>query len=223
MSISSLVLRLRVPRRWWNCKEYIVYFQPLVSPPPGAGVQDGPVRFRLAAPHDIPRMSRYLGTWASWCRGGTPVDDPAEVLAEQFVGQDITVIGTADRPAGELVYLAWYSHDDFGLTLLGDAARRGREVTIRRAWVPPDRRRSGVALSGWRFAQAELIRRGVQGIWSFVRIENTASQGLHRKLGIEQRGRARILTRLGRRYGAIRLDPDDRWRTMRIPQAVTHL
>ena len=223
-SPSRLLSKVRrFARRRWNCKEYVLYFKPLSEANPNADRQDGPLLFRVATPQDIAWMSRYLGAWASWCRGGEPAASAEPLLREQFAENDITIVGAESRPGGAPVYVADLCRDEFGLRLLADAFNSGSEVSIRRVWVAPSHRRQGVASRGETFAAAEAARRGLRGIWSFVRIDNKASQAMHRKLGYVDRGRGRILTRLGRRYAAVRLDPADNWRKQRVDYCVSHL
>lgn len=209
--------------RWWNCREYVVYYKSLAGAGRPAEVADDRVRFFVAQPSDIPWMSPHLGAWASWCRGGKETPGAEPVLREQFVGDDFTIAGAENKPGGALVFVLHVSHDDFSLALLGDAFVPSREVTLRRGWVSPDHRRQGVATGGLLFAEAEAARRGLTGIWNYVETRNAASRAMHLKCGYEDRGRARWLTRFGLRYASIRLDPAEKWQTRRIPRAMTGL
>jgi len=210
-------------RRRWNTKEYVAYFKSLVDAPPDTAGKDGEFLFRVATAEDIAWMSEHLGTWASWCRGGAPVANVDEVVREQFAEQDITVVGAENRPDGALVYVVWLCRNDFVFTLLPNDMTAGSKMSVRRVWVPPDRRGKGIATDGQLFAEAAATARGLKGFWSFIQTENSGSLALHQKLGYEERGRACIRTRLKRRYAGVRFEPAEDWRMVRIPYSMSHL
>jgi GNAT superfamily N-acetyltransferase len=210
-------------RRRWNTKEYVTYFKSLVDPPSDSAWQNDEFLFRIATVEDVPWMSEHLHAWASWCRGGAPVANIDEVVREQFGQRDITVVGAENRPDGALVYVVWLCHDDFAFTLLPDDATAESHMAVRRVWVPPDYRGKGLATGGQVFAEGAATARGLKGLWSFVRTDNPGSLALHQALGYEDRGRARIVTQLKRRYAGIRLDPAADWPMKRIPYSISHL
>ena len=121
----------------WNRKEYVVYLKTLEEI--DSISDDLDVMFRLASTVDIPWMSD----------NSTHMGDAAEqLLRQQFLHtRDLTVIGVSKDQSHTLVFSAWLSFEDFGLTLLGDHARSG-DVSIRRIWVPPTHRRKGLASRG---------------------------------------------------------------------------
>jgi ribosomal protein S18 acetylase RimI-like enzyme len=210
-------------RHRWNSKEYIVYHKSLEGLERQADDLEGRFRFFVATLDDIAWMTPYLGAWARWSIGGREVSSAEPVLREQFDGEDFTVAGAENRPDGALVFILHLSRDDFSLRFLGDAFNPESDVSVRRGWVSPDHRRQGIANAGVRFAEAECARRGLKNVWNFVETRNTASQGMHDKLGYADRGRARIITRPWGRCAGLRLDPATRWRTRRIPFAISHL
>ena len=221
---SSLLRKVRgYARRRWNTKEYVVIFKTPADPESLADQGDEGFRFRVATPEDIPWMTRYLGAWATWCQGGQPVSSAEPMLRKQMADRDIIIVGQENRQDGALVFITYLCHDDFSLRLLDSAFIPGSEVSIRGSWVPPAYRRKGLASRGEMFAEAEAARGGLKGIWGYVQTDNAVSLAMHRKLGYEHRGRARIRTRLKRRYAGIRLDPGADWRMERNPYAISHL
>jgi ribosomal protein S18 acetylase RimI-like enzyme len=178
---------------WYTKKNVIFRLSPAAAD--GEPTFDD-VRFRLARPDDCAWIVERMGH----------LGDKAERLtAEQFDEGALTVLGVPADDPDKLAFTVWATPNDVGLSLLGGAASEG-DLSFRRAWVPPERRRRGFAHKGMSYGACAAAARGAKTIWSFVGVENIASVRMHEKLGYERFGRLDLITRFGRRWARLRRD-----------------
>ena len=136
---SALADRMRTAfrrrlSRLWHSEYWIALCLDVGGYDPPADGPDG-VTFRQAHASELDSladMARHMGPGAR------------SILAQQFVcPRDITLIGT-NTETGGLVFHVWLSNEDVGLKVLGDWTSRPA-VSLRRAWVDPSRRGTGIA------------------------------------------------------------------------------
>jgi len=107
-------------------------------------------------------------------------DNAEQIISPQFNEADITAIGMTEDNQAELVFSVWISHEDYFLSLL-DTYVGEADASLRRVWVRPVRRRSGLATMGLSFAEYAAKEVGIPRLWSLIVHDNMASRRLHEK------------------------------------------
>jgi len=204
-------LRRRVSRSVWNCQKYVVYRKDLVKVDRASHLNG--VEFRLATDEDIPWICAQMDHLKEHADG---------IVRAQFLGSDLTVIGVTAGNPPELVFSVWLSREDFGLKLLGDLVGK-HHLSVRRVWVRPTRRRSGLAAQGFISTEQLAMGVGISHLWSFVTEDNIASRGLHEKMGYEDVGRIRSIKRFRRRYVKCRTMGQRRWKVQALPEGMVRI
>lgn len=202
---------LRAVHSLWSRKKYIVYRKDICT-------ADHPsllpgVRFRLAGIHDL-----------SWmCDQRDDLGDKAEpILRQQFIGKDMTAIGVKEGNQPELIFSTWISHEDYCLILLDDYIGNG-DASLRRVWVRPTQRRTGLAKQGFSFVEYAAKEAGIPRLWSFALQDNVASINLHEKMGYRVCGHIHLIKRLQKRYVKIFTVWQRRCSVRMLPEGVVRL
>jgi hypothetical protein len=201
----------RVSNSVYNAKTYGVYVVNLDEPTSQA--LESPWAFREASPNDI--------EWI--CKGLEHLGERGpSLISQQFDHGDITVVGTPRSELETLSYIAWLSHEDFGLSLLGNQVNTN-DVSIRRVWVPPQFRRQGIGTLGQRFSEQCALSGGSKHIWSFVLVENVASSRMHESMGYRLHSHVTLAKYGNRRYAKVSNSDGTLFQHIRISSDVTKL
>jgi RimJ/RimL family protein N-acetyltransferase len=126
-------------------------------------------------------------------------DNAEQIISPQFNEADITAIGMTEDNQAELVFSVWISHEDYFLSLL-DTYVGEADASLRRVWVRPVRRRSGLATMGLSFAEYAAKEVGIPRLWSLIVHDNMASRRLHEKMGYQLCGRIQLIKLFYKRY-----------------------
>ncbi len=193
-STSALANRLRIALRrrlfrLWHTKPWVAFRLDVCDYEQPPDTPDG-VIFRHAQAEELDSLARLAGHMGPSAR---------KILARQFVcPKDVTMIGT-DAETGDLVFHVWLSHEDLGLKVLGDWVLPPA-ASLRRVWVAPSRRGTGIATIAFKMLLASASADGTSQVWSFVGPDNMPSLRLHDKLGFSRAGQIRLKARFGRKH-----------------------
>jgi hypothetical protein len=195
----------RVMRGTWKTVDNVVFVKTLTDK--SSIPKSEAIGFRNADVADMPWL----------CRNMAHLGSKAElILGQQFVGNDVTIIGMTKEQPDVLAFSAWLSHDDFGLSLLGGDVAPG-DVSVRRVWVPPIMRKRGFASLGMEYAEHAAMQVRARRIWSFVEVDNIPSIGLHKKGGYSEFGHVKLKMRFGTRLATTIFNDSRRSITQEIP------
>ena len=204
------VLR-RILRRAWFQKEYTIFLKILEKDT--ASIEQGDVIFHKMIPADIHWV------WPSMTHLG---DHPKDLLEQQFINsRDLTTVGVCKKNK-RIVFSAWVSLDHIALSLI-KPDRMLQDASLRRVWVPEDYRRKGIAGLGVTFTEQQALSAGIKKMWSFVLVDNTASQKLHARLHYRGSGKFLLINRFDKRFGKWKIRGSRRWMRVRLSDEISNL